>query len=240
MSDHRLSPIVTAGPVRLLGTPVLAFWTGVSEGDQRGIVQGATGSAPSPVPHSLRVAGAIQVHGSAIISVGTDISVGTGDGAETAEADGVVATDELSCPAVLTADCVSVAMGSPEGIRAAVHAGWRGLVRGVIGNAASVMRSSGASKIVASFGPCIGPCCYEFSPDDLSAVESELGTGLRAITTSGHPSLDIRLAARRVLEKVNAEVIPAEIPCTSCGNGWFSARARKDVERQALYVWRDK
>jgi polyphenol oxidase len=155
------------------------------------------------------------------------------------DADAIVSSDDSSCPAVLTADCVSVALGSPEGVRAAVHAGWRGLVAGVIGAAAGVCAGAGGSRLVAGIGPCIGPCCYEFSPDDLDRVEQVLGAGLRSTTTYGRPSLDIRSAAVRQLEHAGIEVVFSDLACTACGDGWFSARAHNDIDRQALYVWRE-
>ncbi len=50
--------------------------------------------------------------------------------------------------AVLVADCAAVALASPEGAFAAVHAGWRGVRDGVIEAAADAMRSLGASRLV--------------------------------------------------------------------------------------------
>jgi copper oxidase (laccase) domain-containing protein len=91
---------------------------------------------------------------------------------------------------------------------------------------------------VAGLGPCIGPCCYEFSPDDLETVESELGLSVRATTNNGAPALDLRACALGLLESAGVEVSFAEPSCTSCSAGWYSARARADVPRQALYVWR--
>jgi hypothetical protein len=152
--------------------------------------------------------------------------------------DAALAVDDHTCAAVLVADCLPVALGSPEGIRAAVHAGWRGLVAGVIGNGVVEANSLGATKLVAAMGPCIGPCCYEFSPAGIADAESALGMELRASTKTGKPSLDLRSAARKVLADAGVRVVFEDESCTSCGSGWFSARARKDPERQALYVWR--
>jgi hypothetical protein len=139
---------------------------------------------------------------------------------------------------VLVADCLPVAIGSPEGVRVAVHAGWRGLVAGVVQNAASAARRAGASSLVAGLGPCIGPCCYEFSPGDLDRVTRVLGTRAGATTTRGRPALDIRSAARAALESAGVGIDVDAISCTACSGGWYSARARGDTARQALYVWR--
>jgi hypothetical protein len=157
---------------------------------------------------------------------------------DSAEGDAALATDEITCAAILVADCVPIAIGSPEGIRVAVHGGWRGLAGGIVENSADAAISAGASRLVAGIGPCIGPCCYEFSEPDLAQIEEKFGPGARAETPAGSPALDLRAAARNLLTAVGAEIAYEEQSCTSCGSGWFSARGRRDKARQALYLWR--
>jgi polyphenol oxidase len=178
----------------------------------------------------------VQVHGSAVVDVGSDGDAVGKDGLR--EGDAGLAADETTCAAILVADCVPIAIGSPEGIRVAIHGGWRGLAGGVVANAAAAAGAAGASRLVAGIGPCIGPCCYEFSEPDLAEVEARLGPGVRARTRLGTPALDIRAAARNLLSAAGAEIAYEEQSCTSCGSGWFSARGRSDKERQALYLWR--
>ena len=48
--------------------------------------------------------------------------------------------------AVLTADCAPLALASPEGVFAAVHAGWRGLAGGVVEAAVAAMRDLGCHR----------------------------------------------------------------------------------------------
>jgi polyphenol oxidase len=221
----------TAVPLRLGGTPVIAFWTDSSNGDQRPVVEGRA-QPPSVVLSDARVVGLSQVHGGEVVSVGAESARAL------AEGDAALATDDTTCAAILVADCVPIAIGSPEGVRVAVHAGWRGLVAGVVENAATAARAAGASSLVAGVGPCIGPCCYEFSPDDLETVESALGFSVRAKTDRGAPALDLRRAALGALRTAGVDVCFQELSCTSCSPGWFSARARADTDRQALYLWR--
>jgi hypothetical protein len=218
--------------VRLGGTPVIAFWTGSSDGDQRPVIEGRA-QPPSVVPSDARVVGLSQVHGGEVVPMEADNSA-----LGLTEGDAALATDDVTCAAILVADCVPIAVGSPEGVRVAVHAGWRGLVAGVVENAASSARAAGASSLVAGVGPCIGPCCYEFSPEDLETVESELGFSVRAKTDKGTPALDLRRAALGALRSAGVEICFQELSCTSCSPGWFSARAREETDRQALYVWR--
>lgn len=228
-------------PVRLGATPVIALWTGTSEGDQRPVVEGRA-KPPSLVPADARIAGLNQRHGGEVVVFGSETK--SSPGQKLRDGDAVVAADDLTCGAVLVADCVPIAIGSPEGVRAAVHAGWRGLVAGVVQNAASAVRAAGGSSLVAGVGPCIGPCCYEFSPRDLDLVKSTIGVdssngpSVEATTTSGSVALDLRACVLGVLESAGVEVCFEDPSCTSCSVGWYSARARADVPRQALYIWR--
>ncbi len=233
MTSSTYPPSSSSRSVRLPGTLVVAFWTGSSDGDQREVLEGHR-PPPAEIPPGVRLAGLVQVHGSNVVDVGERHDApGSPD-----EGDAALAADESTCPAILVADCVPIAIGSPEGIRVALHGGWRSLVGGVVANAAAAAGAAGASRLVAGIGPCIGPCCYEFSEPDLAQIEGTLGEGARAETRTGRPALDVRAAARNLLLAVGAEVAYEEQSCTSCGSGWFSARARSDKARQALYLWR--
>jgi hypothetical protein len=80
------------------------------------------------------------------------------------EADGVAtAASGILCGA-LAADCAPVLMADAEArVVAAVHAGWRGAIGGVVeaGVAAMVEKGADPARIVAAAGPCIGPASYE-------------------------------------------------------------------------------
>jgi copper oxidase (laccase) domain-containing protein len=196
------------------------------------------GSMPEEIPAGLRVAGVRQIHGSEVVNVGTTGGRSHPGGSGLPQGDAALASDEETCVSVLVADCLPIAIGSPEGVRVAVHAGWRGLVAGIVKTAAAAAREAGATSLVAGLGPCIGPCCYEFSPVDLERVTHVLGSRAATKTTSGSDALDIRTAAHDALDAAGVRVEAEDVSCTSCGSGWYSARARADTERQALYVWR--
>jgi polyphenol oxidase len=225
------SPRGGSGPLQLRNTEVVCFWTGSGHGDQRPVIEHRA-APPGEVPSSSRVAGLHQVHGADVLDVGTTAGAALCDG------DAALASDSHTCPAVLVADCVPIAIGSPEGVRVAVHGGWRGLTAGVVAHASAAARAAGASRLVAGIGPCIGPCCYEFSEPDLAGVASVLGDAVRAETRAGRPALDLRAAASAALDGSGVDVDFEEPACTACGTGWYSARARRDQARQALYLWR--
>lgn len=64
---------------------------------------------------------------------------------------------------VRTADCLSVIFISPDDGIAVAHAGWRGLVGGILENTAATFESPGEVHVL--FGPAIGPCCFEVGPE---------------------------------------------------------------------------
>ncbi len=80
------------------------------------------------------------------------------------EADAVAtSTPGLVCGA-LAADCAPVLIADPVArVVAAAHAGWRGALGGVVGQAVEAMRRLGAepARMAAAVGPCIGPQSYE-------------------------------------------------------------------------------
>lgn len=173
-----------------------------------------------------------QVHGARVVIVERP---GAHRGAE---GDAAVAACAGAALAIFTADCAPIGLGSPEGVIGAVHAGWKGLLAGVVEAAVDVMRSLGASKVMAGVGPCIASHFYRFSPADLGLVESRLGPAVRALDADGYPALDLRLAVRAALERSGAEVVATSTTCTHCSADHWSWRARADTGRQATVVWR--
>jgi polyphenol oxidase len=138
---------------------------------------------------------------------------------------------------VLTADCASIALGSDEGVFAAVHAGWRGLREGVVEAAAAAMRGLGATTVRGAVGPTIHAECYPFSAVDLDSVASRYGDGVRSVTATGHAALDLPATVAAAFQAAGVEAVPGVDVCTSCDERYFSHRGRAEVERQALLVW---
>ncbi|WP_236851712.1 polyphenol oxidase family protein [Candidatus Sodalis pierantonius] len=100
-----------------------------------------------------------QVHG-------TDIGWVSRPGEALGELDGVVTDVPGILLTVLTADCLPVLFCRRDGGRiGAVHAGWRGLLAGILGQFAATLNTAGdsPSRWVAAIGPAAGPCCYEVS-----------------------------------------------------------------------------
>jgi hypothetical protein len=182
-----------------------------------------------------------QVHGTGVVTVdgpagghpGAPPVVSVSDG----PGDALVSRAPEVALAVLTADCASVALGSDEGVFAAVHAGWRGLAAGVVREAVTAMRALGATGVVGALGPCIHAECYEFSEGDLDRVGAAVGDGVRGRTTEGRPALDVPAAVSAVLVSAGVTEVTGSPACTACGGTYFSHRRRRDTGRQALLVW---
>ena len=104
-----------------------------------------------------------QVHGGevAVVERGRPFESGV-------KADAMIGDDPAKVLAVRVADCVPVLLGSDDGRRvAAVHAGWRGVVAGIVPNAVRAL----ASNVVAAIGPCIGFDHFEVGPEVLDQFE---------------------------------------------------------------------
>jgi YfiH family protein len=89
-------------------------------------------------------------------------------GADRPEGDAVVTAREGLICGALAADCAPVLIADgPARVVAAVHAGWRGALAGVVEAAVSAMVARGGSprRMVAAVGPCIARDSYEVGAD---------------------------------------------------------------------------
>jgi YfiH family protein len=175
-------PILTSPLLDALPGVRHGFFTrqgGVSEGVYDSLNVGlGSGDDPLSVAENRDRAGrALGQDGAALLTcyqIHSAISV-TADAPFDGErpwADAVVtATPGLVCGA-LAADCAPVLIAEPQArIVAAVHAGWRGALAGVVGAAVEAMVGLGAdpARISAAVGPCIGPVSYEVGLEFLDA-----------------------------------------------------------------------
>jgi YfiH family protein len=139
---------------------------------------------------------------------------------------------------VVTADCVPVVLAGPGGKLAAVHAGWRGLVAGVI--PAALEAAGGGTGWTAWIGPAIGPCCYEVGEDVADQVAAAGGPEVVVSGTSGKPHLDLVAAARHQLAALGVEEIHHVAACTKhdAERLYSYRREGKGVGRNLAIIWR--
>jgi YfiH family protein len=133
---------------------------------------------------------------------------------------------------IRVADCVPILIGSSAGV-AAVHAGWRGVVAGVIGNAMGML---GAEDAVAAVGPCIGACCFEVGADVAERIAEACGEPRVVVTRAGDKAkVDLRLAVRAQLARVGVRDVEDVPGCTRCEPARFFSY-RRDGERSGRHL----
>jgi YfiH family protein len=82
-----------------------------------------------------------------------------------ADSDSAISRKKGQIAVVMTADCLPILLCSQDGSEvAAIHAGWRGLVDGIVSNTVSRMRSS-PSQLMAWIGPAISQQRFEVGED---------------------------------------------------------------------------
>ncbi len=127
------------------------------------------------------------------------------------EGDAVVTrTSGVLCGA-LAADCAPVLIADPQArVVAAVHAGWRGALAGVIEAAIEAMVSLGASpaRMSATVGPCIGPASYEVGREFLDAFVAADGANARFFRPGAGPEKRLFDLPGFVLSRLAAAGVP--------------------------------
>lgn len=163
-----------------------------------------------------------------------------------AEGDAVITRRSGLLLAVQVADCLPVLIvDKAKRILAAVHAGWRGLLAGIVPKTLEAMQSRYASDprhCLAVVGPSIGPCCYEVGRDVAMPFEEAFpgrpqlwrnfqapgralsaGTGPSDASPNPRRMLDLSAACRCQLEAAGLpdRSVFSHPPCTSCHRDVF-------------------
>ena len=171
-----------------------------------------------------------QVHGNRVVRV-------TSPGEFRGVAADAAVTDVVGVAlAVTVADCAPLVLVGTRAIGVA-HAGWRGLLAGVIRETVAALREFDDGPIDAYLGPCIHPECYEFGEQDLATLSARYGPAVVARTDWGTPALDLPAAVRAETEFLAVALNDEACVCTSCSGRHWSYRARADAARQAAVCW---
>jgi polyphenol oxidase len=181
-----------------------------------------------------------QVHGATRFRVDRErAGAGFADPGDAMGAGDALFTDEPNLGiAILTADCVPVALADPEtGRLAAIHAGWRGVAAGVIAD--TLREFDDPRRILAAVGPAIGPDHYEVGEEVVSAVGA-VTTGGPVVQRGGpKPRLDLPGTIARILSEAGVRRIESASLCTACQPDRFFSHRRDGVTgRQALIAAR--
>ena len=162
-----------------------------------------------------RLVFARQVHGVDLLEIDP------GDAGVVGEGDGLVTTRTGPMLCVLTADCAPVVVEGERRV-AVLHAGWRGLVAGVV--AAGVARVAPARA--AWIGPSIRSCCYEVGEEVQDAFEE------KGLPVAGRRRVDIAAVAAAALRAAGVDDVAMVPSCTHCDPAFYSYRRDRVTGRQ--------
>ena len=156
------------------------------------------------------------------------------------DTDGLLTNEKGIALVVFAADCVPILLyDSKRGVAGAIHAGWRGTVKGIAGKAVEMMKTeygSNPEDIVVSVGPSIGPCCFEFGMD----AEDYFPTEYIKVVSDEKRLVDIwsmnkeQLLSRGIREE-NIDLLGV---CTVCNSDkFYSYRThRENTGRQTAII----
>ena len=135
--------------------------------------------------------------------------------------DGLWSDEQGRAMLLLTADCMPIAIARADDrppALAILHAGWRGLLAGVV---AAGVRALGVGGLAAAIGPSIGPCCYEVGDEVAKPFTEAFGED---VVRDG--KLDLWTSAERALRAAGCEHVDRLDLCTSCGADRFFSHRR--------------
>lgn len=173
-----------------------------------------------------------QVHGRAITRVA--------EGAAASDtfrvaADGVITGAPDISVGVYVADCVPILLADPRtGACAAVHAGWRGTVAGVLGQAISALAEQLGARpadLRVAIGPSIGPCCFEVGPEVVAAVDAAFPAARTAgaiLLDRPRAHVDLGVLNRLTATSLGVPVDAVDVAglCTACDPARFYSYRR--------------
>lgn len=154
-----------------------------------------------------------------------------------ADTDALISLARGTAVGVRTADCVPVLLFAPDAHAvAAIHAGWKGSLGGIVTRTVSMLADRGADprQMRAFMGPCISAPDYEVSPE-LAATFREAGFGH---CIAGERRLDLPAVNRCRL--LAAGLTPENIampPCSTFSSPVFPSWRRRPGTTARLLSW---
>jgi len=141
---------------------------------------------------------------------------------------------------VLTADCLPLLLCSADGVYiAAIHAGWRGLLAGIISNTLKAMQTR---QLSVWLGVAIGSCCFEVGREVRELFIAKHSQFSIAFTQKSSQKYlaDIYQLARIELNINGVNKIYGGGFCTVCDSQrFYSYRRDQQTGRMATLIWKD-
>src|SRR5579872_670836 len=163
-----------------------------------------------------RLRGVDQVHGTIVLD-GAELRDG-----RRREADGVSASSADDIPVVMAADCAPVWLADVFArVFVLVHAGWRGVRRGIIEAGVRSLTSHGGRPecAVAAIGPHLQACCFEIGPEvaeQFPGFTQPASTLVVERHRSDSVALDLAAAIAAALHGAGVHTISICEACTRC------------------------
>ncbi len=157
------------------------------------------------------------------------------------EADAVFTNQPNQVCLVSTADCLPILVTNRQGsIAAAIHAGWRGLAKGIISHTLQTLNLPGAD-LLAWLGPAISQPCYEVGDEVREQFLATYPASISAFIPSiqGHWLVDLYAIARLQLAQLGVGAIYGGEYCTFSDPARFFSYRRdgKILGSMATLIW---
>jgi YfiH family protein len=191
-----------------------------------------------------------QVHGDEIVRA-DDVIARTAAGAAPVRADASVTGVPGAACVVMVADCMPVLLCDAAGRAVgAAHAGWRGLVAGIVEKTAQCVADIAGGNVEALhayLGPAIGPHAFEVGADVRDAFMTAADAAQRAATAHafvpradapGKYFADLYALARLRLAGIGIASITGGNACTvTQRERFYSFRRDRVTGRMAAMIW---
>lgn len=181
-----------------------------------------------------------QVHGTDVLIVDRPVRASEPfDG----EWDALVTDQPGLAVTVRTADCVPVLLHDPvRRVVAAIHAGWRGAVAGIVPKTIGVLQQRfgcHTASMRMAIGPSAGSCCYEVDEPVLARLRDALSDSesvIRRRTGPGNALVDLHELVRRQAVSLGLPEagVAAVNVCTICHPHLFYSYRREGVVKQTM------
>ncbi|OGV49028.1 MAG: polyphenol oxidase [Legionellales bacterium RIFCSPHIGHO2_12_FULL_42_9] len=178
----------------------------------------------------------LQTHSTHCINVDNDI---------TRNADAAITHEPNRVLAIMTADCLPIMLCNQQGTEiAAIHAGWRGLVNGIIENSIAKLKSH-PTNLMAWIAPSICQACYEVGDEIRSTILSKY-EALEACfmpspqSTQHTPKwlANLPQIAEEILKRLTINAVYQSNVCTFEQKEYFySYRRMPQTGRIATLIW---
>ena len=172
-----------------------------------------------------------QIHGTRVVNLDRDDDL---------QADAAMTSQPDTVCSILTADCLPLLLCDKSGTRvAAIHAGWKGLLHGVIPATIQSMRCP-TNQLLAWMGPAIGPQAYQVGEEVRAAFlqQNDAYTFAFLPDNVGQWMANLYQIAYTQLSQAGISDISGANYCTYMDTKrFFSFRRNNQTGRMASLIW---